>query len=263
MRAGLAFFVDDHHLLTCAHVIAACLDSAESQEDFSGKTVSCNFVTQASGRSFEAEVVLYRKALPGNSGTASDQRHSDIALLRIASAPDALPLEPLPVVLSAPQLASPVVLIGPTADEYGGLLVSHARISTDLEDGRYYVSVQGENRARPGYSGGPVAEEKIHFVVGMVQKAPRNGGNARFVSPLVMRSAVQEGLALQARVPGEEFLAGADIEHRKIMLETLAPSCDRGILALLRCGTAALREFDSSLPRQLPRQPDHPLCDQH
>jgi hypothetical protein len=198
-RVGLAFFVDETHLLTCAHVVAACFDPPAG--DLRDAVVDCEFLTGAEPQPFKARVKIYRGAIEWGVGTPSQQRQSDIAILTLLTPLDDLPLRPRPVRLLAPQTGSKVVLKGAVTNEDGMIKIATGEVTTLIEDGRYYVKIDPGELVRPGYSGGPVEVGDIDAVIGMVQKAPENGGDARFISAITIRDALASEFTLDVMTP--------------------------------------------------------------
>src|SRR5262245_32975989 len=129
-RVGLAFFVDETHLLTCAHVVASCFEESDRKGDLRGKIISCEFLTGAEQRAFKTRVEIYRPAIDWGVGTPAEQRYSDIAVLRLETPPANLPLRPDPVRLFAPQTPNQVVLKGATTDDEGMIKIATGKIVT-------------------------------------------------------------------------------------------------------------------------------------
>jgi hypothetical protein len=199
-KLGIGFFIDDIRLMTCAHVVANCFPSRERGADLRDEIIECEFLTEATDRVFIARVEVYRRALPAGTGTPEEQTNSDIAVLAITRSAGDLPLKPKPLELRAPRTGSRVVLKGAVTDKQGKVTVTTGMVVTEVEDGRYYAKVDSGQPARPGYSGGPVEDMDTNRVLGMVQKTPESGGDARFISCVTLRNALAAQLDLKVEL---------------------------------------------------------------
>jgi len=204
-KVGVGFFIDDSRLITCAHVVASCFAIPKRSADLHDETVECEFLTEAADRSFTARVEIYRPAVSGGTGTPEEQTNSDIAVLVIVRSHRDLPLTPAPLGFLAPQTGRRVVLKGTATDKHGAVVVTTGMVVTEVEDGRYYLKVDPGHLARPGYSGGPVEDMATNMVLGMIQKTPESGGDARFISCTTLRNALAPQLDLKITVPSPTF----------------------------------------------------------
>jgi Trypsin-like peptidase domain len=184
---GLAFFIDDQHLLTCAHVAATCLGSEETADlRAEGQVIACKDLTAARNSTFRSSLVFYRRALKLGEGTPAEQRLSDLALLRLEDAQR----KPIQVVWREPGMGDPVILSGAVADSRGMIEIARGTVARRVEDGRYLVRVESNPVVKPGYSGGPVEHATENALLGVVAKAPQGGGDARIIPAGVIAEAL-------------------------------------------------------------------------
>lgn len=189
-REGVAFFIADRLLLTCTHVIKKAGGGVEPGP---GTEVKCEFLTNAANRAFDAEVICSFPAVLPDTGTAHEQRYSDIAVLCAKEDERALPLEPESIRMGACRLGRTVSLRGVQDIALGNVDVARGIVSSPTSDGRFEVEVTSSQHARPGFSGGPVMDEHLNIALGMVQETPpKDGGNARVIGSQAIKDAITQ-----------------------------------------------------------------------
>ncbi|RLV04545.1 hypothetical protein CTZ27_11560 [Streptomyces griseocarneus] len=198
---GLGFLVAADRALTCAHVVSAALGLPESaQPDASARiTVDLPLLSdsardgqrdgQEDGHTAEAQVEHWVPAQPSGTG--------DVAVLRLsAPLPDARPVR---LVEAQDVWGHPVRAFGFPAGRPGGVWhsgVLRARqangwVQADLAAHGYRIS--------RGFSGGPVWDEKLAGVIGMVTVAEAGDPPAGYLVPtdgLLAAWSPLRGLAL-------------------------------------------------------------------
>ncbi|WP_433433042.1 trypsin-like peptidase domain-containing protein [Nonomuraea sp. CA-141351] len=165
---GAGFLVGRHHVLTCAHVVAAALGIPDTDPEPPTGTIELDFPLAASGSArITASIVLWTPVGPDGGG--------DIAGLLLAEDPPA-GTEPALLISVAEPYGLPFRTFGFPGGRSGGdwaegLLAdvqatSWLQIEHERQTGR---------RVQPGYSGAPVWVEEHQGVVGMVVAADRQG----------------------------------------------------------------------------------------
>jgi hypothetical protein len=158
---GCGFLVDRRHVLTCAHVVQAALGHPKNGQDRPSGKIDLDFPIIDPAVKVTARVVAWQAPLPGVGG--------DIALLEVYT--------------KVPKGASPAPLVDKRCD-----LWRHSFRAYGLPDGyRQGVWASGQLLARidggwvciedvkqtghfvqVGFSGGPVWDERLNGIVGMV-----------------------------------------------------------------------------------------------
>jgi hypothetical protein len=226
-REGLGFFLDEEHVVTCAHVVASCLGlgSPTAPLNRMGATIECEFLSDSSQRYFKASLLLYRRALADGEGTSEAQRLSDLALLRV-DVPENLPITPRPVRLAEPRKGiDKVVISGAVPDREGKIRITTGTVTKGIQDGRFYVREDPGSNAGPGYSGGPVEHATEDLVLGLVQMAPRSGGDARIIPADVIRDAFADVVHLE--VSRAQNRASSIETHQEDLISVLLKAKDR------------------------------------
>nr|BFE57367.1 hypothetical protein GCM10020063_018930 [Dactylosporangium thailandense] len=188
---GLAFPVDDVHLVTCAHVINAVLNRPAREPgkpDSADVVVTFPFADEDGAPAQRiAKVVGW---LPGN-GTFD---LFDLALIEVVGG---LPAGAAPLPLAAASTAGPVRMWGPTpgrANEghVGGQIMG----STDRSRLQVDQPTAGTFRVGRGFSGGPAWDPGTGQVVGVVQAAGAEdtANDVYMISADVVRGLVERCL---------------------------------------------------------------------
>jgi hypothetical protein len=100
-------------------------------------------------------------------------------------------MKPGPKRLAAPWMGlDRVVMSGAASDSQGKITIATGVVTKRVEDGRFYVRVDPGPNVGPGFSGGPVEHQSNNTVLGLVQKAPERGGDARFILATVIQDAL-------------------------------------------------------------------------
>jgi hypothetical protein len=204
-RRGLAVFVDQQHLLTCAHVVAKSLglDFNAPASQCENRLIVCEILTNGARQTFETTVLVHRPALGPGEGTPEEQALSDVAVLRIQDGKQ-LPIVPIAVRFWNHRINDKVVVCGAVTNENGNLDVSTGTAVKEVDDGRIYIKIDQQSGARPGYSGGPVEHlDDSQMVFGLVQRAPDRGGDAKFIPANLIRDALAGQFVLEVAARGE------------------------------------------------------------
>ena len=169
--AGLGFLVDQQHVLTCAHVVEVALGGKQLSSPPKGKLL-LDLPFMVSSPALSAQVLVWR---PLRDQATTPEERGDIAVLRLLAPPTGQPA----------RLIETAQFWGHTCRAFG-----HPRVVKDgnwsigvarEEDARGWVQLEdsGENAyfIQPGFSGGPVWDEQVQGVVGMVAAAERYDPN--------------------------------------------------------------------------------------
>jgi serine phosphatase RsbU (regulator of sigma subunit) len=176
---GVGFLVAARKVLTCAHVVIQALGQpAESVTELAGMRVRLDFpLLEGPRKPLFAVVDAELRTTPG----------SDIAGLSLTEDPPA-GATPAPLVLADDLWNHPIRVFGfpENADEgewaSGRLLETQGSGWLQLEDVK-----QTGRRVRPGYSGGPIWDDDLHAVAGMVVAADAGPGDkVAFAIPVRM-----------------------------------------------------------------------------
>ncbi|MET9395276.1 serine protease [Streptomyces sp. NPDC006624] len=175
---GVGFLVSDTVALTCAHVVRAALGAAEGTPPRPGARVQVDLPLVPAAPSAEAVVEQWvPPRAPGDSSAGTASGAADVAVLRFAAAPRrAGPVRLVDADAVADASADGlwghrVRAFGLPAGRPGG--VWHAGVLRGRQaDGWVQADLAGSGyRVSRGFSGGPVWDDRLSGVVGMVAVA--------------------------------------------------------------------------------------------
>jgi tetratricopeptide (TPR) repeat protein len=247
---GAGFLVTEREALTCAHVVGAALgvDADTDQGPAESITIDFPHIHAEERRSITASVVLWLPRAVDGDG--------DIAVLRLTEDPP-VGARPARLVIADELWGHEFRAFGfPTGFDAGRwasgrLLASQGTRWIEIED----VKAQGQ-RVQEGYSGGPVWDDQLYGVAGMIVAASKRAEEkAAWVIPVTVLAESWEDLKSRT----VSFLADAEeIAH------TSAPSApyvisglqDR-LLRLRGANIMVLPREESMTPRQLPPDVAH------
>lgn len=173
---GTGFMVSSQHILTCAHVIAYALGFDSIPDIAPTDMISLDFPFLAAGHLIQTQVKHWDYPTEDGSG--------DISILELVSEPPA-DAKPAPLIFSESVWKHQFVAFGFPAGydqgvwATGQMLASNSSKRLQVEDTKqtgYFI--------QPGFSGGPVWDEKENGVIGMVVAADRSSlTRAAYVIP--------------------------------------------------------------------------------
>ncbi|NUM47832.1 MAG: SUMF1/EgtB/PvdO family nonheme iron enzyme [Anaerolineales bacterium] len=182
---GVGFLVDDHHAMTCAHVVASVLGLNAYPENPPTDELTLDFPLIAHGQKLTARVVAWQ--IPTTS-------QGDVAVLEIAS--------PLPEKAAPARLIQSFDLWHHTFRAFGfpknhenGTWATGRILGTKAGGWQQIESTEQTGYfVQPGFSGGPVWDERLGGVVGMIMEAEA-ATRAAFMSPVGVLAASYPKLA--------------------------------------------------------------------
>ena len=209
-RVGLGFLVADRLVVTCAHVVNAALGRPIRSTDRPDDGTPIRLWFPFAGAATERVERRSRLTDWFLDGDAFDQ--TDVALLRIGEAVDAVPLR-----LVEPDGKVEVHMLGPAPNRpHDGHVAGVVMGSTDKTRLQINEHLAGVFRARPGFSGGPVWRPGTVDVVGMLQAIGTGEGaadsyavSAGVLGNLVRRRVEREGRSRPVESPTGELT----VEH--------------------------------------------------
>jgi len=188
--AGAGFLLDEKHILTCAHVIADALGLERTTPTFPESDFRLDFPLVAPGQVVVAKVVAWQPML-AETQLAAPSLGEDIAVLELISAlPEAA--KPCLPLLTLEYWKHNFRAYGfPEGDNNGvhvsGILMeklANGWVQIDDDKGHGYF-------VKPGFSGGPIWDETVGGIVGIVVAADRKIENrsARMIPTPILAKA--------------------------------------------------------------------------
>jgi S1-C subfamily serine protease len=177
---GAGFLVTGQLVLTCAHVVAQALGVSETTSECPAGEVKLDFPLLPPSPLLSAEVVFW---LPVQAAPASvTGQGEDIAVLQLRSPPATA--RPVRLVKGKDLWGHPFRAFGfPASQDYGVWTTGELR----APQAAGWVQMDGVNgtafRVEPGFSGGPVLDDELDGVVGMVVAAVRGPERVAFCIP--------------------------------------------------------------------------------
>ncbi|HLF88811.1 MAG TPA: trypsin-like peptidase domain-containing protein, partial [Anaerolineales bacterium] len=187
LAVGAGFLTDDTHALTCAHVVVSAMDLKAYSETPPPGELTLDFPLVAPNETLTARVVAWEPPQPGQG---------DVAVLELTSlAPtDAAPAR---LIQSTDLWHHTFRAFGfPKGHENGtwatgrilGAKAGGWQQIESTEQSGYFI--------QPGFSGGPVWDERLGGVVGMIMEADRSATvRAAFLSPVDVLATAYPPLA--------------------------------------------------------------------
>ncbi|WP_306316498.1 MULTISPECIES: trypsin-like peptidase domain-containing protein [unclassified Streptomyces] len=196
---GVGFLVADGLAFTCAHVVSAALGLAAGAALPEGAEVGVDLPLAGAGAPdasrARARVVHWEPARESGAG--------DIAVLELVTAlPDARPVR---LVESADVWGHPARAFGFPAGRRGG--VWHSGVLRDRQAGGWVqadLAADGRYRVTGGFSGGPVWDDELGGVVGMITVAEAGEPPASYLIPADTLLGVRPGLR-ELTLPASPF----------------------------------------------------------
>jgi tetratricopeptide (TPR) repeat protein len=161
---GLGFFVDESHIVTCAHVVTDVLDLPDYPSEAPSEALTVDFPF------FPAAAELTAHVIKWHPRTNNGGRINDIAGLVLDKGK---PVAPPARLLHGRALFDHAFWAFGFTRKYSNGIWSHGKIGPSLPNGRVQVeNLKGQGLSvERGFSGTPVWDEELNGVVGMVVEA--------------------------------------------------------------------------------------------
>lgn len=182
---GVGFLVDDQHAITCAHVVATALELRTYPENAPTDELTLDFPLTSPNQKLTARVVSWQIPAIGQG---------DVAILEITSP---LPEKATPACLiQAPDLWHHTFrAFGFPKNHENGTWATGRILGTKAGGWQQIESTEKTGYfVQPGFSGGPVWDERLGGVVGMIMEA-ETATRAAFISPVGVLAAAYPPLA--------------------------------------------------------------------
>lgn len=206
---GAGFLVSNRHVMTCAHVVAQSLNVADDTTDAPEGMISFDFPLVESGNLLAGRVISWRPVRADNAiGTRIAE---DIAVIEITGA---LPrgCQPAQPVMADDLWNRDFRAFGFPANFDEGTWAD-GKLKDEQSNGRVIIEDPRQTGyfVEPGFSGGPVWDEKLQAVVGMIVAADiRPQIRAAFLIPVRLLAEAWPSLSRPAR---SRFIVGDSIRN--------------------------------------------------
>src|SRR4051794_31150720 len=197
---GVGCLVSDGHVLTCAHVVAEALGIEATTPEPPTAEVPLDFPLLAPRQMCPARVVGWHPVRADPTGAPDGSE--DVAVLELASPPPA-GSRPAPLASEDDLWGDPFSAFGFPSGHDDGVWAAGV-LRRPITSGWLQIEDVKETgyRVEPGFSGGPVWDERLGQVVGMVVAADKRADvRAAFVIPTPLLIHAWPRLAQQAIPP--------------------------------------------------------------
>jgi S1-C subfamily serine protease len=221
---GVGFLVTEREILTCAHVLAQALGIREDTSEQPENDIQLDFPLAAPGEMLTAQVILWHPV-----GTIP-KAEEDIAVLKLERDAPA-EAQAVRLVTSKTLWGHPFRALGFPVGYDQGVWASGRLLDRDATGWVQIEDVKETGfRVQPGFSGGPVWDEEVDGVVGMIVAAEQRPEiKAAFVIPVDLLDKAWPALGERANLhqnhseeDGTEMKSEPEVEERKALEQELA-----------------------------------------
>lgn len=201
--AGMGFLIDDRKVLTCAHVVASALGVTDDGLSPPSEDIRMDFPLVSPGTIYTGNVLFWQPVQSDTSGASANTEDIAGIELHIKPPPDAHPVK---ILLAEDLWNHEFRAFGFPGGYEGGVWASGVLRGRqtgawvqieDIKETGYFIT--------PGFSGGPVWDEWLNGVVGMVVAADLQPGvRAAFIIPSEMLVRTWPDLHKRAVTPSLE-----------------------------------------------------------
>ncbi len=178
----MGFLVDNRKVLTCAHVVTSALDIPDDTPTPPNKKIRLDFPLVAPGEMLTAKTIFWQPIQSDNSDMSEGEE--DIAGLQLEIAPP-IDVQPVNLVLAEDLWNHEFRAFGFPGDSEDGVWASGVLRGHQTDD---WVRIKDVKHTgyfvESGFSGGPVWDERLKGVVGMVVATDTQPGiRSAFIIP--------------------------------------------------------------------------------
>jgi hypothetical protein len=199
---GMGFLIDNRRVLTCAHVVTSTLGIPDDAPDLPTDKIRLDFPLVAPGDMLTAKVIFWPQVQFHNFNES--EHEEDIAGLELDAEPP-VGAHPVSLVLTEDLWNHKFRAFGFPDGHEDGMWTSGVLRVRQTDD---WVRIQDVKKTGyfilPGFSGGPVWDERLNGVVGMVVAADTHPGvRAAFIIPTEVLISIWPELSKRMREKDE------------------------------------------------------------